>query len=154
MPIMLTLVLREITEQVLLEYISGYKKEKVTGNSEHGSTKDISCPTNLLSFYDEMTGHVGEGWAMDVILQQGFHHCFPQDSCIQVKMIWSEQVSNYTNKKKVGWLGSEGSCQWVILYLEMSNNWSTTEVYPRTCLTSLLRILDRWQGSVSLNLQV
>lgn len=61
MLIMLALVLREITKQVLLEYISGYKKEKVTGNREHGSTKDISCPTNLLSFYDEITGHVGEG---------------------------------------------------------------------------------------------
>lgn len=60
-PIMLTLVRREIMEQVLLEYVSGYKKEKVTGNSEHGSTKDISCPTNLLSFYDGTTGHVGEG---------------------------------------------------------------------------------------------
>lgn len=32
-------------------FASGYKKEKVTGNSEHGFIVVTSCLTNLLSFY-------------------------------------------------------------------------------------------------------
>lgn len=49
-PVILTLILGKIMEQVLLKYISGYKKEKVTGNSEHGYTKDRSCLTKPIVF--------------------------------------------------------------------------------------------------------
>lgn len=39
----------------------------VTGGSLHGFTKGKPCLTNLVAFYDETTGRVDEGQAVDVI---------------------------------------------------------------------------------------
>ncbi|CAM4488378.1 unnamed protein product [Caretta caretta] len=55
-------------EQVLKESIlKQLHKRKVIRNSEHGFTKGKSCLTNLIAFYDEITGSVDEGKAMDVL---------------------------------------------------------------------------------------
>ncbi|CAM5082207.1 unnamed protein product, partial [Natator depressus] len=54
--------------QVLKESILKHLEErKVIRNSQHGFTKDKSCLTNLIAFYDEITGSVDEGKAMDVL---------------------------------------------------------------------------------------
>ncbi|CAM5099974.1 unnamed protein product [Natator depressus] len=49
----------KIMEQVL--------KRKVIRNNRHGFTKGKSCLTNLIAFYDEITGSVDMGKAVDVI---------------------------------------------------------------------------------------
>uniref|UniRef100_A0A8C3RUK5 Reverse transcriptase domain-containing protein n=1 Tax=Chelydra serpentina TaxID=8475 RepID=A0A8C3RUK5_CHESE len=55
-------------EQVLKESILNHLKEgKVIRNSQHGFTKGKSCLTNLIAFYDEITGSVDEGKAVDVL---------------------------------------------------------------------------------------
>ncbi|CAM5153035.1 unnamed protein product [Natator depressus] len=55
-------------EQVLKESILKHLEErKVIRNSQHGFTKGKSCLTNLISFYDEKTGSVDEGKAVDVL---------------------------------------------------------------------------------------
>ncbi|CAM5083016.1 unnamed protein product [Natator depressus] len=55
-------------EQVLKESILNYLEErKVISNSWHGFTKGKSCLTNLIAFYDKITGSVDEGKAMDVL---------------------------------------------------------------------------------------
>ncbi|CAM5079670.1 unnamed protein product, partial [Eretmochelys imbricata] len=55
-------------EQVLKESILNYFEErKVIRNSQHGFTKGKSCLTNLIAFYDEITGSVAEGKAVDVL---------------------------------------------------------------------------------------
>ncbi|CAM5085183.1 unnamed protein product [Eretmochelys imbricata] len=55
-------------EQVLKESILKYLEErKVIRNSQHGFTKGKSCLTNLIAFYDEITGSVDEGKAVDVL---------------------------------------------------------------------------------------
>ncbi|CAM5098939.1 unnamed protein product [Eretmochelys imbricata] len=55
-------------EQVLKESILKHLEErKVIRNSQHGLTKGKSCLTNLIAFYDEITGSVDEGKTVDVL---------------------------------------------------------------------------------------
>ncbi|CAM5115825.1 unnamed protein product [Eretmochelys imbricata] len=55
-------------EQVLKDSILKHLEErKVIRNSEHGFTKTKSCLTNLIVFYDEITGSVDIGKAVNVI---------------------------------------------------------------------------------------
>ncbi|CAM4404901.1 unnamed protein product [Caretta caretta] len=60
-------------EQVLKESIPNLLEErkvmrKVIRNSQHGFTRGKSCLSNLIAFYDEITGSVDEGKAVDVFL--------------------------------------------------------------------------------------
>ncbi|CAM4550905.1 unnamed protein product [Caretta caretta] len=55
-------------EQVLKESILKHLEErKVIRNNQHGFTKGKSCLTNLIAFYDEITGSVDEGKAVDML---------------------------------------------------------------------------------------
>ncbi|CAM5166113.1 unnamed protein product [Eretmochelys imbricata] len=67
-PVSLTSVPGKIMEQVLKESILKHLEgRKVIRNSQHGFTKGKSCLSNLIAFYDEMTGSVDEGKAVDVL---------------------------------------------------------------------------------------
>ncbi|CAM4533024.1 unnamed protein product [Caretta caretta] len=55
-------------EQVLKESILKHLEErKVIRNSQHGFTKGKSCLTNLIAFYDKITGSEYEGKTVDVL---------------------------------------------------------------------------------------
>ncbi|CAM5148049.1 unnamed protein product [Natator depressus] len=55
-------------EQVLKESILKHLEErKMIRNSQYGFTKGKSCLTNLIAFYDDITGSVDEGKAVDVL---------------------------------------------------------------------------------------
>ncbi|GAB0205230.1 mitochondrial enolase superfamily member 1 [Grus japonensis] len=55
-------------EQLILGVINKHVKEKkVIGGGQHGFNKGKSGLTNLIAFYDGMTGWVDEGKAVDVV---------------------------------------------------------------------------------------
>ena len=64
----LTSILGRVMEQLILDVVSKQMEEKkVIRSSQHGITKGKSCLTNLIAFYDGMTGWVDEGRAVDVV---------------------------------------------------------------------------------------
>ena len=64
----LTSILGKAMEQVILYTISRHMKDKkVIRSSQHGFTRGKAWLTSLRNFYDEMTGLVGEGRAVDVV---------------------------------------------------------------------------------------
>jgi len=57
-----------MVEQLILEVIiKQVEEKKVIRSSQHGFTMGKSCLTNLIAFYDDMTGWVDEGRAVDVV---------------------------------------------------------------------------------------
>jgi len=67
-PASLTSILGKVMEQLILEVaIKLVEERKVIRSSQHGFTKGKSCLTNLIAFYDGMTGWVDEGRAADVV---------------------------------------------------------------------------------------
>ena len=59
---------RKMMEQLILDVISKQVEEKkVIRSSQHGFTKGKSCLSNLIAFYDGMTGWVDERRAVDVV---------------------------------------------------------------------------------------
>ena len=56
----------KIMEKIILEVIEVHLGDNVViGPSQHGFTRDRSCLTNLISFYDKMTHLVDEGKTAD-----------------------------------------------------------------------------------------
>ncbi|GAB0204010.1 mitochondrial enolase superfamily member 1 [Grus japonensis] len=67
-PVSLTSIPGKMMEELILGVINKHVEEKkVTGSGQHGFTKGKSCLTNLIAFYDGMTGWVDEGRAVDVV---------------------------------------------------------------------------------------
>ncbi|GAB0202179.1 mitochondrial enolase superfamily member 1 [Grus japonensis] len=64
----LTSIPGKVMEQLILGVINKHVEEKkVIRTGQHGFTKGKSCLTNLIAFYDGMTGWVDEGRAVDVV---------------------------------------------------------------------------------------
>ncbi|PKU47570.1 rna-directed dna polymerase from mobile element jockey- hypothetical protein [Limosa lapponica baueri] len=76
MAVSLTSIPRKVMEQLILDVTCKHVEEKkVIGSGQHGFTKGKSCLTNLIVFYDGMTGWVDEAKAVDVVYL-GFSKAF------------------------------------------------------------------------------
>ena len=67
-PVSLTSIPGKVMEQLFLEVINKQVEEKkVIRSKQHELTKGKSCLTNLIDFYDDMTGWIDEGRAVEVV---------------------------------------------------------------------------------------
>jgi len=67
-PLSLTSIPGKMMEQLVLDVIiKQVEEKKVIRSIQHGFTKGKSCLTNLIAFYDGMTGWVDEGRNVDVV---------------------------------------------------------------------------------------
>ena len=63
----------KVMKQLILDVISKQvDKKEIIRNSQCGFTRGKSCLTNLVAFYDVMTGWVDERKAVDGVYKQGF----------------------------------------------------------------------------------
>ncbi|CAM5084709.1 unnamed protein product [Eretmochelys imbricata] len=107
-------------EQVLKESILKHLEErKVIRNSEHGFTKGKSCLTNLIAFYDEITGSVDEGKAVDVLFLD-FSKAFDTVShSILASKLKKYGLDQWTTRWIESWLDCRA--QWVVINGSMSS---------------------------------
>ncbi|CAM5090151.1 unnamed protein product [Eretmochelys imbricata] len=107
-------------EQVLKESILKHLEErKVIRNSQHGFTKGKSCLNNLIAFYNEITGSVDEGKAVDVLFLD-FSKAFDTVS----HSILASKLKKYgLDEWTIRWIESWLDCwaQWVVINGSMSS---------------------------------
>ncbi|CAM4620795.1 unnamed protein product [Lepidochelys kempii] len=107
-------------EQVLKETILKHLEErKVIRNSQHGFTKGKSFLTHLIAFYNEITGSVDEGKAMDVLFLD-FSKAFDTVS----HSILASKLKKYgLDEWTIRWIESWLDCrvQWVVINGSMSS---------------------------------
>ncbi|CAM5107980.1 unnamed protein product [Eretmochelys imbricata] len=107
-------------EQVLKESILKHLHErKVIRNSQHGFTKGRSCLTNLIAFYDEITGSVDEGKAVDVLFLD-FSKAF---DTVSHSILVSKSRKYGLDECTIRWVESWLDCraQWVVINGSMSS---------------------------------
>ncbi|PKU39480.1 rna-directed dna polymerase from mobile element jockey- hypothetical protein [Limosa lapponica baueri] len=66
-PVSLTSIPGKVMERLILGAISEHMEEKKAISSQHGFTKGKSCQTNLIAFYDGMTGWMDEKRVVGVV---------------------------------------------------------------------------------------
>ncbi|CAM4571415.1 unnamed protein product [Lepidochelys kempii] len=117
-------------EHVLKESILKHLEErKVIRNSQHGFTKDKSCLTNLIAFYDKITGSVGEGKAVDVLFLD-FSKAFDTVShSICASKLKKYELDERTIRGIESWL--DCLAQWVVINGSMSSWQSVSSGVPQ-----------------------
>ncbi|CAM4556238.1 unnamed protein product [Lepidochelys olivacea] len=101
-------------EQVLKESILKHLEErKVIRNSQHGFTKGKSCLTNLIAFYDKVTGSVDEGKAVDMLFLDTVSHS------ILASKLKKYRLDEWTIKWIESWLDCQA--QQVLVNVSMSS---------------------------------
>ncbi|CAM5122408.1 unnamed protein product [Eretmochelys imbricata] len=107
-------------EQVLKETILKHVEErKMIRNSQHGFTKGKSYLTNLIAFYDEITGSVDMGKGVDMIYLD-FSKFFDMVShSILASKLKKYGLDEWTIRWIESWL--DHRAQWVVINVSMSS---------------------------------
>ncbi|CAM4683259.1 unnamed protein product [Lepidochelys kempii] len=119
-PVSLTSDPGKIMEQVLKESILKHLEEReVIRNSQHGFTKGKSWLTNLIAFYEEITGSLDEGKAVDVFFLD-FSKAF---DTVSHSILDSKLKKCELDEWTIRWIESWLDCraQWVVINGSMSS---------------------------------
>jgi len=110
----LTSIPGKVMEQLSLDVISKQAEEKkVIRSSQQGFTKGKSCLTNLIAFYDDMTGGVDEGRAVDVVYLD-FSKAFDTVSHnILLGKLKKRELDKRTARWVENWLNGRAQRVWV-----------------------------------------
>ena len=100
-----------MTEQLILEVIiKQVEEKKVIASSQHGFTKGKSCLTNLIAFYDGMTGWVDKGRAVDAVY-----------------LDFSKTFDTVSHNILLGKLRKCGLDEWSVRWIENWLEWQNSE---------------------------
>ncbi|CAM5106274.1 unnamed protein product, partial [Eretmochelys imbricata] len=117
-------------EQVLKESVLKHLEErKVIRNSQHGFTKGKSCLTNLIAFYDEITGSVDEGKAVDMLFLD-----FSKVFDMVFHSILASKLKKYgLDEWTIRWIESwlDRRAQWVVINGSMSSRQVVSSGVPQ-----------------------
>ena len=113
-PVSFTSVPGKVMEQLVLDAISRQLKEKkVIRSSQHRFTRGKSCSTNLVTFYDVITGWVDGGRAVHVIYLD-FSEAFDTVShSILITKLWKCGIDEWTVRWVENWM--TGRAQRVVI---------------------------------------
>ncbi|CAM5170319.1 unnamed protein product [Eretmochelys imbricata] len=129
-PVSLTSVPGKIMEQVLKESILKHLEErKVIRNSQHGFTKGKSCLTNLIAFYDEITGSVVAEKAVDVLFLDLSKAFDTVSHSILVSKLKKYRLDEWTRRWIESWL--DRRAQWVAINGSVSSWQSVSSRVPQ-----------------------
>jgi len=122
-PVSLTTIPGKVMEQLILEVIiKQVEEKKVIRCSQHGFTKRKSCLTNLIAFYEDKTGWVDEGRAVDVVY-----------------LDFSKAFDTVSHNILLGKLRKCGLGEWSVKWIE---NWQNSEF--RGLSSAALSLVGGW----------
>jgi len=123
----------KMMEQLILKVINKQGEEKkVMRSSQHGFTKQKSCLTNLIAFYDGMTGWVDEGRAVDVVYLDFRKACDTVSHYILISKLRKCGLDEWSVRWTENWLN--GRAQRVVTSGAESSWWPVTSGVPHPVL--------------------
>ncbi|KAK4826732.1 hypothetical protein QYF61_010985 [Mycteria americana] len=122
-PVTVTLILAKVGEQLILETISMLMNDtKIIRSSEHGFIKGKSCLTNLINFYDEMTGLVDERRVVGIVYPD-FSKAF---DTVSHKNLRHKLLMYRMDKQRVRWTEKWLNGQaWRVVISDTKSSWRT-----------------------------
>ncbi|PKU28586.1 rna-directed dna polymerase from mobile element jockey- hypothetical protein [Limosa lapponica baueri] len=129
-PVSLTSIPGKVMEQLILETSSRHVKDKkVIRSSYHGFTKGKSCLTNLITTFDEVTGLVDEGRAVDIAYLDFRNGFDPVSHKIFIEKLLNYSLDEQTVKWIENWLNDQA--QRVVISRAMSSWRPVTSSVPQ-----------------------
>jgi len=122
-------MLGKVIKQIILSVFTGHLKDnQEIRPSQHGFMKGRSCLTNLISFYDQVTGLVDEGMDVDVIYLDFSKAFYTVPHSVLLEKITAHGLDACTLHWIKNWLN--GRAQKVAVNGVQSSWWPVTNAVP------------------------